>query len=222
MRRPAIALLAAILLAACTGYTSSRPEASVGAAVSKTIVAVSTTAPGATPTVAPSPSPSPTPTLAPTPTPYPGRPNRITTNCKPEPAPVTDAQVWLAAQLPPKEYCWAYWIINYESSWRVDLQQNGGACGLPQAWYCNKMSECAGYLNSERWPGCVPVPDWRTNWRGQLEWMIWWLTVAMAPDADHPSWSEGGRRYGSFAEVACAEFGCRTSDGRLVQGQGYY
>ena len=150
---------------------------------------------------------TPAPTWTPRPTPT----SRITTTCKPAPGPTTDAQRYLLLYLGPEDYCWGWWIIEHESSWRVDEWDDpseDGPCGLPQAKGCSKMSECYGQPK-----GCPAVPDWRTNAEGQIRWMDWWICVAMAPDPQHPRVSEGGTRYGSWIEAACHEFGCRTPDG---------
>jgi len=216
----ALSMLGLILIAAVSAsppvVPSPHPAASVGASVSKTVVASPTLAPGATmqaSDVQPSKSPRGMAGMT-SPTPAPSRyaplPNTIVTTCKPAPEPDTPPQIYLASILTPSEYCWAYWIVRHESSWRMDEFDDppDGACGLPQAKPCAKMADT--------------VPDWRQNYEGQLRWMAWWVLVAMAPDATHPAYTEGGTRYGSFAEAACFEFGCRTADGALWDSNGWY
>ena len=143
--------------------------------------------------------------------------------CTPAPAPVTPAQLYLWSRVTPLEYCYAWHMIHYESHWNLADQKPPAeadrACGLGQAFPCSKMAYCAGYPPST---GCVPTPDWRTNYIGQIEWGLWWVYVATKPTAARHSFTEGGPYYGSFAEVACHEFGCWTSDGRLHLGQGWY
>ena len=150
--------------------------------------------------------------------------DQIVTKCKPEPAPATATQQYAILELGEPEYCWLYWIVQHESNWRPTLWQdsdNDGACGLPQANPCSKMSECAGY--SVGWaPPCVPHPDWQIDADGQISWMIWWVYVAMRPDYKHRAFTEGGSYYGSMAEAACHEFGCRTKDGVYHAGEGWY
>jgi hypothetical protein len=207
-------MLGLILIAAVSAsppvVPSPHPAASVGASVSKTVVASPTLAPVATPTLEPTPSPAPSR--------YAPAPNTIVTTCKPAPEPDTDAQRYLYSILTPEEACFAFWIVMHESSWHVDSGSSGGPCGLFQAWQCSKMSQCAGYEDT----ACVPTPDWQTNYRGQIRWAVWWAYVELAPDARHPAYTDGGTRYGSFAEVACHEFGCRTADGTLWGAYGYW
>jgi hypothetical protein len=210
-------LLAALLLLV-TGCTSVSPSPTPW----QTLGPASTATADPTPWVSPVSEPyDGTPTAPPGRT-YPVPASRISSGCTPAPAPVTPAQLYLASRVTPLEYCYAYHMIQYESAWNQTLQVGYAAnpeapCGLPQAYWCSKMSQCRGLLS---W-GCKPVPDWATNFRGQIEWLMWWVYVRMAPTAKYPAYIDGGPMYGSFEMAACHIFGCWT--GRvIVYGVGWY
>jgi hypothetical protein len=91
------------------------------------------------------------------------------------------------------DYACFYRIAQYESRWRLtSVNPYSGACGLPQANPCSKLESV--------------VPDWRTNVKGSVDWMVNYI------------WS----RYNGSWFAAAFEFGYRQPDGTRVKGYSWY
>lgn len=79
-------------------------------------------------------------------------------------APVGEMQQWfhdylLSNGFTEADFSAGVWIINHESSWRVDATNpSSGAYGLPQALPGSKMASAGA--------------DWQTNYQTQLKWFV--------------------------------------------------
>jgi hypothetical protein len=192
LRRPlASSLLALVLLTCATAAIDSAspaPHSEPSATASPSVAPTAPYGPLASPTAWQPPTPGPTPTP-------PTWADRLEASCPADkvPQPSGEAQTYARSLVTASEWRCMWRVIQYESRWRLSVvNPYSGACGLPQALPCSKLSDV--------------VPDWATNARGSVDWAMAYVH----------------KRYGSWYGAAFHKFGGIDQDGRRWGGYAWY
>ena len=98
--------------------------------------------------------------------------------------PVGEMQQWfhdylLSNGFTEADFSAGVWIINHESSWRVDATNpSSGAYGLPQALPGSKMASAGA--------------DWQTNYQTQLKWFVKYCDRYGGIQGAYSAWQKQG------------------------------